>query len=130
MLLLGLLLLSEICATGSAATRSDHRSGIRHDDLPRLEYAIIPEAVGADFSLAMTVNGTYLALAALGNGTSDLVLRAQLEGTSPGTPGMLLHVKPTLRSGNALLSYKAATGRCSSTRETSADISNLVCLVP
>lgn len=40
-----------------------------------------------EFSLAMSVNGTYLALVAVANDTSgDLILQAEATGTSPGTP--------------------------------------------
>lgn len=51
-----------------------------------------PRAVAApirsdEFSLAMSVNGTYLALVAVANDTSgDLILQAEVTGTSPGTP--------------------------------------------
>lgn len=39
-----------------------------------------------EFTLAMSVNGTYVALSAVSNGTEDMVLMAQLVGHSPGTP--------------------------------------------
>lgn len=51
-----------------------------------------------EFSLAMSVNGTYLALVAVSNGTEeDLVLQAQVVGSSPGTPGMSLVIRPYFR---------------------------------
>lgn len=42
-----------------------------------------------EFTLAMAVNGTYIALEAVSNGTEDMVLMAQLLAHSPGTPGTL-----------------------------------------
>lgn len=90
--LLGLLLSTTVLATPAPQRqqqqqgqwRRGHYSNIRHDGGA--------EAIAArtdDFSLAMSVNGTYLALVAVSNSTADLVLQAQVVGDSPGTPGAL-----------------------------------------
>lgn len=41
-----------------------------------------------EFTLAMTVNSTYLSLTAVSNGTDILILQADALSASPGSPSM------------------------------------------
>lgn len=48
------------------------------------------ESAEEEFTLAITVNSTYVSLTAVDNGTDLLVLRADEQSVYPGTPGMSL----------------------------------------